>query len=125
MTSEKKCEKCGMKSCIGCDHDAFHEPTVGENYSHYSHVHCFDEKEPPCGKKAHVQLRHGYFTVYYPDVNGEEIYEARPKGDGIFENDERDFFLEKARDAIMARIKSENPNTGTDNFKEENYHTTL
>jgi hypothetical protein len=35
------------------------------------------------------------------------IYEAEPKGDGIFESDERDFYLSAAKKAINEKISHE------------------
>jgi len=58
------------------------------------------------GKKVgYLRLRHGSFTVTYPDVDGELIYEASPRGDGIFDEDERDYYLRFAVDAIYKRIQ--------------------
>lgn len=57
------------------------------------------------GKQVgYLRLRHGYFRVDYPDCGGETIYEAEPKGDGFFENDERDFYLNEAKKAIFNKI---------------------
>lgn len=53
------------------------------------------------GKQVgYLRLRHGYFSVDYPDVNGIEIYSAEPIGDGIFEDEERAFYLTEAKKAI-------------------------
>lgn len=49
---------------------------------------------------GYLRLRHGYFRVDCPDVGGETVYEAEPKGDGSFEPDERAFYLEEAEKAI-------------------------
>ena len=49
---------------------------------------------------GYLRLRHGYFSVDYSDCGGETVYSANPKGDGIFESEERDFYLNKARKAI-------------------------
>lgn len=51
-------------------------------------------------KVGYVRLRHGHFTVQYPDERGEVVYEANPKGDGIFESNERPVYLETAQRAI-------------------------
>lgn len=45
---------------------------------------------------GYLRLRHGRFSAYYRDVGGDCVYTAYPKGDGIFENDEREFYLENA-----------------------------
>lgn len=51
-------------------------------------------------KVGYLRLRHGHFRVDAPDCGGETIYEATPDGDGIFEADERDYYLRFAVDAI-------------------------
>lgn len=58
---------------------------------------------------GYLRLRHGHFSVDYPDCGGETVYSANPKGDGIFESEERDFYLNKARKAIKkAYLKEHN-----------------
>ncbi|MGN6584108.1 MAG: hypothetical protein ACTHJV_10430 [Rhizobiaceae bacterium] len=52
---------------------------------------------------GYLRLRHGIFTVAYPDADGELIYEASPKGDGCFEDDERAYFLTKAIQILKSR----------------------
>ena len=42
----------------------------------------------------------------YAPLTFETIYEAEPKGDGVFDFDEREFYLDEARSAI-ARYYSE------------------
>ena len=57
------------------------------------------------GKKVgYLRLRHGVFYVECPDVGGEEVYEAFPNGDGMFEADERDKYLDEAKEAIAAWV---------------------
>jgi hypothetical protein len=51
---------------------------------------------------GYLRLRHGCFTAYYPDVGGIRAYSGYPKGDGIFEADERFFFLKEAVDSLFA-----------------------
>lgn len=53
---------------------------------------------------GYLRLRHGYFRVDFPDSGGETIYEAHPKGDGIFEYDEREFYLTEAVKAIKQKL---------------------
>lgn len=54
---------------------------------------------------AYLRLRHGHFTVLYPDVGGECIYEASPEGDGEFEDEkERSFYLMEAKIAILSKL---------------------
>ena len=62
------------------------------------------------GKQVgYLRLRHGYFRVDCPDCGGETIFEADPNGDGCFEDDEREYYLNQARKAIAKWIK-ENTN---------------
>jgi len=56
-----------------------------------------DEKGNTIG---YLRLRHGHFTVEHPDVHGEVVYEAKTKGDGMFTEDERDFYLNQARERL-------------------------
>lgn len=46
---------------------------------------------------AYLRLRHGTFIVEW---GTDEIYRANPKGDGLFNSDERDFYLDDAKKAI-------------------------
>lgn len=46
---------------------------------------------------GYLRLRHGYFRVNCGDVT---VYEAFPKGDGCFDDDERDYWLLEALKAI-------------------------
>lgn len=58
------------------------------------------------GKQVgYLRLRHGGFRVDYPDCGGETIYDANPRGDGEFYNEERDYYLRCAVDAIERRIR--------------------
>jgi hypothetical protein len=52
-------------------------------------------------KVGYLRLRHGSFTVESPDCGGTLVYSASPLGDGIFEDDERDYHLRFAVDAIQ------------------------
>lgn len=38
---------------------------------------------------GYLRLRHGHFRAEAPDCGGETVYEAWPKGDGMFDDDER------------------------------------
>jgi hypothetical protein len=53
---------------------------------------------------GYLRLRHGEFRVDFPDCGGGTIYEAHPKGDGAFDDDEREFYLNEARRAIEKRL---------------------
>lgn len=55
---------------------------------------------------GYLRLRHGSFTVEFPDCGGETIYEASPRGLGRFEEDERDYYLRCALNAIYQRLVS-------------------
>lgn len=50
---------------------------------------------------GYLRLRHGGFTAEYPDCGGITAYHAYPKGDGMFEDDERFWFLGKAVDSLI------------------------
>jgi len=59
-----------------------------------------DEKK----QVGYLRLRHGFFYVDYPDCGGERIYDANPDGDGCFSCDERESFLNKAKESILDKI---------------------
>ena len=67
---------------------------------------CPEQYDAFIGEKqvGYLRLRHGYFRVDFPDCNGEVIYTAYPEGDGIFDEDEREFFLDRAKEAIILKI---------------------
>ena len=50
---------------------------------------------------GYLRLREGTFTVECPDVGGELVYEAEPRGDGAFEDEEREGYLGEATRAIQ------------------------
>jgi hypothetical protein len=50
---------------------------------------------------GYLRLRHGHFTVVYPDVGGVLVYQADPVGDGIFEASEREHYLIHAIEALL------------------------
>lgn len=52
---------------------------------------------------GYLRLRHGWFRADYPVANGEIVYESRPKGDGIFDEDERMDEITKAVRALDER----------------------
>jgi hypothetical protein len=56
---------------------------------------------------GYLRLRHGGFTVSCPDPGGELVYDASPNGDGIFDVEERDYYLRFAVDAIERWIRGE------------------
>ena len=53
---------------------------------------------------GYLRLRRGRFRVDYPTHGGTTIYEARPQGDGLFEAEERAFYLEQAYQAIASHL---------------------
>lgn len=50
---------------------------------------------------AYFRLRHGGFKATVPDVGGDVVYQADPKGDGIFEDEERVKYLTEAILAVQ------------------------
>mgnify|MGYP001602130932 CR=1 FL=1 len=53
---------------------------------------------------GYLRLRHGWF---YAECNGITVYETNDcKGDGIFEYEEREFFLTEAVKAILKHLVS-------------------
>ncbi|MBC7752485.1 MAG: hypothetical protein H7Z73_12380 [Candidatus Saccharibacteria bacterium] len=57
---------------------------------------------------AYFRLRHGEFRVDVPDCGHETIYESEEmQGDGLFEDDERDHFLNAAIDAVDIFYKAQ------------------
>ena len=53
---------------------------------------------------ANLRLRHGCFTAR---VGEQEVYEAYPEGDGIFDFDERDFYIYTALRHIDAVVDND------------------
>lgn len=53
---------------------------------------------------GYLRLRHGDFTVNYPDVGGKLILEESPQGDGMFEKEERMEYLTKAVKVIKKEM---------------------
>ena len=56
---------------------------------------------------GYLRLRHGHFTVTVPDVGGEVVYSANTKGDGCFDDDEKDYHLDMAVDKILDYLKTQ------------------
>ena len=50
---------------------------------------------------GYLRLRHGIFRVDYGFCGGDTIFTEYPKGDGCFEEDEREYYLGLASQAIM------------------------
>jgi len=49
---------------------------------------------------GYLRLRHGCFRADCPDCGGETVYSTYTKGDGVFDEDERDGYLSAALEAI-------------------------
>ena len=58
------------------------------------------------GKQVgYLRLRHGCFSVEYPNAGGERIYYAENlNADGCFDDDERAHFLNIARQVIAMKL---------------------
>lgn len=54
---------------------------------------------------GYLRLRHGWFRADVPECGGETVYESYPRGDGIFDEDERMAELTKAIAAIKQHAK--------------------
>ena len=54
---------------------------------------------------GYLRLRHGHFRAEYFDGNDytDIVYSDYPRGDGIFYDNERDFYLKNACKAILKR----------------------
>jgi hypothetical protein len=55
---------------------------------------------------GYLRLRHGEFYAACPDSGGQIVYQAEPRGDGTFEDDERDAYLAAALTAIEEWLSS-------------------
>lgn len=53
---------------------------------------------------GYLRLRHGVFRCYFPNSDGEMICEAYPKGDGLFEYDEREPYIKWALEHIRRKM---------------------
>ena len=61
---------------------------------------------------AYVRLRHGYLYCNVPDYNGDTVYEAWPRGDGCFwDDEEREHYLNIIKDKIVEYYTRNNINT--------------
>ena len=50
---------------------------------------------------GYLRLRHGFFRADYLECGGYTAYSAYPKGDGLFEEEERFSFLKEAVEALI------------------------
>jgi hypothetical protein len=63
----------------------------------------YDAVDASTGKLlGYLRLRHGKFRVHVPDVSGLVVYEASPKGQGCFDDEERVEYLTQAVQAIKS-----------------------
>lgn len=58
---------------------------------------------------GYLRLRHGHFTARLFGPDGPMVYEATPRGDGAFDDDERDEYLRKATNAIQLALEQGPP----------------
>ena len=61
----------------------------------------YDLFDKHANKLGILRLRYGRFTAR--NVLGEVVYEANPKGDGAFESDEREAFLQKGIECLITK----------------------
>lgn len=57
---------------------------------------------------AYFRLRHGYFSADVPSCGGKRVFEAEPNGSGLFDDDERQGFLEAAVKAVREYYAKDN-----------------
>lgn len=55
---------------------------------------------------GYLRLRHGNFRADLP--NGKTVYRAQPKGDGIFDDDERQAYLYMAVLVLLSEYRDKN-----------------
>lgn len=55
---------------------------------------------------GYMRLRHGHF---YADYRGRTVYTASPRGDGVFDSDERIMYLTEACNEIYRAMKRSQP----------------
>jgi hypothetical protein len=58
---------------------------------------------------GYLRLRHGWFYAAVPDAGGDIIFESEPRGDGIFDAEERNEELTKAVTAIHLHRSNTKP----------------
>jgi hypothetical protein len=82
---------------------------------------CPEQYDAYDGKEqvGYLRLRHGHFTVECPDGDGEIVYSTAPIGDGMFKEDERDYYLRFAVDAIERWRRGEDPRPWAPNVEYE------
>ncbi len=58
---------------------------------------------------GYIRFRHNEFTVECPDVEGELVYSTEANGDWRLEDNERNFYLDNAKEAIIEWISFNRP----------------
>jgi hypothetical protein len=66
----------------------------------------YDVFEQDGKKVGYLRLRHGTFRADAPSCGGDTVYSSMPRGDGIFDDDEREKELTNAVEAIQAWWKT-------------------
>jgi hypothetical protein len=81
---------------------------------------CPEQYDAYLGKDivGYLRLRHGTFTVTCPDVGGDDVYVAQPTGDGIFDDTERELYLQAATHAIIHWLNKSTPMSGAAEYEE-------
>ena len=69
----------------------------------------YDATDEEGNQVGYLRLRHGRFSVSCPNALDLEVYSAYPKGEGIFENDEREYYLKWAVFHIQKWIDAGKP----------------
>lgn len=64
----------------------------------------YDVFDSEGGQVGYLRLRHGHFRADYPDSDGETVYQADTKSDGVFDDEERIIELKRAVEAINKRM---------------------
>lgn len=54
---------------------------------------------------GYLRLRHGHFRCDYPECGGKRLFDTYTKGDGMFDEDERDPMIHEALAAIAEELK--------------------
>ena len=86
------------------EHKMHEKPVFIHGYRlHLTCSACPEQYDVYAGEQmvAYFRLRHGHFRVHVPDYGGEIVYEASPRGDGLFEQNERVKYLTEAILAVQ------------------------
>lgn len=69
---------------------------------------------------AYLRLRHGHFRAEYKD---KVVYSAYTKGDGVFEDNERHYHMNRAAKAILEAYYAEQRDEENNEETEPTYYT--